>query len=35
MTESKKRGHLGGPAQIADLGIWDELRRKYEVNPKG
>jgi hypothetical protein len=35
MTEPKKCGPLGGPVQIADLGIWDELRRKYEVNPKG
>ncbi|HYU68508.1 MAG TPA: AAA family ATPase [Burkholderiales bacterium] len=27
--------NLGGPVQITDLGIWDELRRKYEANPKG
>jgi predicted ABC-type ATPase len=27
--------NLGGPVQIDDLTAWDELRRKYEVDPKG
>ncbi len=26
---------FGGSVQTADLGAWDELRRKHEINPKG
>jgi predicted ABC-type ATPase len=27
--------NLGGPVQIDDLSAWDELRRKYEIDPTG